>query len=74
MGQPVTLGRVIEAVAARDAQDRSREAAPLVPSREAHVIDTTNCTITSPFRIKPEPELAFIFIPLSTWMGLNEDK
>jgi cytidylate kinase len=45
MGQPVTLGRVIEAVAARDAQDRSREVSPLVPSSDAHVIDTTNLTL-----------------------------
>ncbi len=45
MGQLVTLSHVIEAVAARDAQDRSREAAPLVPSSDAHVIDATNLTI-----------------------------
>lgn len=45
MGQPVTLSSVMEAVAARDAQDRSREVAPLVPSRDAHVIDATDLTI-----------------------------
>lgn len=44
-GQSVTLSRVMEAVAARDARDRSREVAPLVPSSDAHVIDSTNLTI-----------------------------
>jgi cytidylate kinase len=45
MGQSVTLSHVVEAVAARDAQDRSREVAPLVPSSDAHVIDATDLTI-----------------------------
>ncbi len=45
MGQPVTLSSVVEAVAARDAQDRSRKVAPLVPSSDAHVIDATDLTI-----------------------------
>ncbi len=45
MGQSVSLSSVIEAVAARDAQDCSREVAPLVPARDAHVIDATDLTI-----------------------------
>ncbi len=45
MGQAVTLSSVIKAVAARDAQDRSRETAPLVPASDAHVIDATDLTI-----------------------------
>jgi cytidylate kinase len=45
MGQSVTLSSVLEAVATRDAQDRSRKVAPLVPSSDAHVIDATNLTI-----------------------------
>lgn len=45
MGQSVTLSSVVEAVAARDAQDRSRTVSPLVPSNDAHVIDTTDLTI-----------------------------
>lgn len=45
MGQSVTLSRVMEAVAARDAQDRSRGVAPLMPSSDAHVIDATDMTI-----------------------------
>ncbi len=45
MGQAVTLSSVIEAVAARDAQDRSRETAPLTSARDAHVIDATDLTI-----------------------------
>lgn len=45
MGQSVTLSSVVAAVAARDAQDRSREVAPLMPSSDAHVIDATDLTI-----------------------------
>ncbi len=45
MGLSVTLSSVVEAVAARDAQDRSRTVAPLVPSADAHVIDATDLTI-----------------------------
>lgn len=45
MGQSVSLSRVVEAVAARDAQDRSRTVAPLVPSTDAHIIDATDLTI-----------------------------
>jgi len=45
MGQSVTLRSVMAAVATRDARDRSREAAPLTSSIDAHVIDTTDLTI-----------------------------
>jgi cytidylate kinase len=45
MGQSVTLSSVMAAVATRDARDRSREAAPLTPSSDAHVIDATDLTI-----------------------------
>jgi cytidylate kinase len=36
---------VVAAVAARDAQDRSREIAPLVAAADAYVIDTTDLSI-----------------------------
>jgi cytidylate kinase len=36
---------VVAAVVARDAQDRSRETAPLVAAADAHVIDTTDLSI-----------------------------
>jgi cytidylate kinase len=45
LGQSVTLSSVIEAIAARDAQDRSRVVAPLTPASDAHVIDATDLTI-----------------------------
>jgi cytidylate kinase len=45
MGQSVTLSSVMAAVATRDARDRSREAAPLTSSSDAHVIDATDLTI-----------------------------
>jgi cytidylate kinase len=32
-------------VGARDTQDRTRRAAPLVPAAEAHIIDTTDLTV-----------------------------
>jgi cytidylate kinase len=44
-GQAVTLEHVTQAVAARDAQDRSRAAAPLLPAADATRIDTTDLTI-----------------------------
>jgi cytidylate kinase len=44
-GQPVPMAQVAAAVAARDAQDRSRETAPLVAAADAHVIDTTDLSI-----------------------------
>lgn len=44
-GQPVTMAHVVAAVAARDAQDRSRETAPLAAAADAHVIDTTDLSI-----------------------------
>lgn len=44
-GQAATMAQVAAAVAARDAQDRSRETAPLVAAADAHVIDTTDLSI-----------------------------
>jgi len=44
-GQSVTMAHVVAAVAVRDAQDRSRETAPLVAAADAHVIDTTDLSI-----------------------------
>jgi cytidylate kinase len=44
-GQSVTMAHVVAAVAARDAQDRTRETAPLVVAADAHVIDTTDLSI-----------------------------
>jgi cytidylate kinase len=44
-GQPVTLQQVQDAVAARDAQDRTRTVAPLVPALDARVIDTSDLSV-----------------------------
>jgi cytidylate kinase len=44
-GQVATLEHVTQAVAARDAQDRSRSVSPLLPAVEARMIDTTDLTI-----------------------------
>ena len=44
-GECVTISDVVGAVAARDAQDRSRPVAPLVPASDAHVVDSTDLTI-----------------------------
>ena len=44
-GQPVTLQQVQDAVAARDAQDRSRTVAPLAPALDARVIDTSDLSV-----------------------------
>jgi len=44
-GQPVVLDHVLDAVAARDAQDRSRTVAPLAPADDARVIDTSELSI-----------------------------
>lgn len=44
-GQATRLEHVIQAVAARDVQDRTRAVAPLAQAVEAHVIDTTNLTV-----------------------------
>ena len=44
-GKTVTLEQVVQAVMARDAQDRSRAVAPLVPAADAQVIDVTDLTI-----------------------------
>jgi cytidylate kinase len=44
-GNSATLGQVVEAMAQRDSQDRARATAPLVPSPEAQIIDTTDLTV-----------------------------
>jgi cytidylate kinase len=44
-GQPVTLEQVQDAVAARDAQDRSRTVAPLAPALDARIIDTSDLSV-----------------------------
>jgi cytidylate kinase len=44
-GQAARLEQVIQAVAARDVQDRTRAVAPLAQAAEAHVIDTTHLTV-----------------------------
>ena len=44
-GKTVTLEQVVQAVMARDAQDRSRAVAPLIPAADAQVIDVTDLTI-----------------------------
>jgi cytidylate kinase len=41
----VTLGQVVDAMAQRDSQDRTRAAAPLVQAPDARVIDTTDLTV-----------------------------
>jgi cytidylate kinase len=45
VGNPATLGQVVEAMARRDRQDRARTVAPLMPSSEAHTINTTDLTV-----------------------------
>ena len=44
-GNSASLGQVVEAMAQRDSQDRTRATAPLVPSPEARTIDTTDLTV-----------------------------
>jgi len=44
-GSPVTLERVIQAMTARDTQDRARTVAPLALATEACIIDTTDLII-----------------------------
>ncbi len=44
-GQLVQAEEVLEAVAARDQQDRSRAVAPLIPAQDARVIDTSELSI-----------------------------
>jgi cytidylate kinase len=45
IGNTATPGQVVEAMARRDSQDRARTVAPLMPSSEAHTIDTTDLTV-----------------------------
>ncbi|MDX2236693.1 MAG: (d)CMP kinase [Hyphomonadaceae bacterium] len=44
-GEAVTLDQVEAMIAARDARDSSRDAAPAVQAPDAHVVDTTDLTI-----------------------------
>jgi cytidylate kinase len=44
-GNSASLGQVIEAMAQRDSQDRTRATAPLVPSPDARTIATTDLTV-----------------------------
>lgn len=44
-GTPAPYQQVLADIHARDARDRSRPTAPLVPAPEAHVIDTSDMTI-----------------------------
>jgi cytidylate kinase len=44
-GNSATLGQVVEAMAQRDSQDRTRATAPLVQSPDAQTIDTTDLTV-----------------------------
>lgn len=44
-GNSATLGQVVEAMAQRDSQDRTRVTAPLVQSPDAQAIDTTDLTV-----------------------------
>lgn len=45
VGQVTTLGQIVEGIATRDAQDRTRVVAPLRPASEACTIDTTDLTV-----------------------------
>jgi len=44
-GNSATLGQVVEAMAQRDSQDRTRATAPLVRPPDARTIDTTDLTV-----------------------------
>jgi cytidylate kinase len=44
-GNSATLGQMVEAMAQRDSQDRTRATAPLVQSSDAQTIDTTDLTV-----------------------------
>jgi cytidylate kinase len=45
-GMDITLDQVLADVKTRDARDRSRETAPLIPADDAVLIDTSDMTIT----------------------------
>lgn len=61
VGQTATHDEVTQAVAARDAQDRSRPEAPLVRAAEARVIDTTDLTVDDVVQIMvSEMQLNFL--------------
>jgi cytidylate kinase len=48
-GIAVIYDRVLEELCQRDARDRSRAVAPLVPAKDAFVLDTTDQTIDMAF-------------------------
>jgi len=49
MGQDVSLENLLEEITARDARDKGRVVAPLVPAKDAVVIDTTGMGIEEVF-------------------------
>lgn len=53
-GVPSIYERVLEDLRQRDARDRSRAVAPLVPASDAFVIDTTGCDADEAFAIACE--------------------
>ncbi len=53
-GVPSIYERVLEDLRQRDARDRSRAVAPLVPASDAFVIDTTGCDADTAFAIARE--------------------
>ena len=60
-GQTATHDEVTQAIAARDAQDRSRHEAPLRRAAEARVIDTTDLTVDDVVQIMvSEMQLNFL--------------
>jgi len=48
-GQNVTLDKILQEIAARDARDKNRATAPLSPAKEAIIVDTTNMAIPEVF-------------------------
>jgi len=59
-GENVTLERLLEEVAARDARDKGRVIAPLLPAKDAVVIDTTGMGVEAVFeRVMNEVKHSF---------------
>jgi cytidylate kinase len=50
MGQEADVSAIEEAIRARDHQDRNRAVAPLVPSADAAVIDTSRMSLDEVFQ------------------------
>lgn len=48
-GEDVEEARVLEDICRRDARDRSRAVAPLVPAKDAHVLDTSDLDVEAAF-------------------------